>query len=270
MPADAYSVFRAELWWRLLPLICGVTAAAFATVAIAQKLASRARLRMRPLGVGGTAEMEFALAFPSFLMSVFVTVQMTLMINANLVIDYAAFCAARSAAVWLPRDHGGREGPNEIVAAESSRWQDSEKWQRIHRAATFAVIPISPRLSRFRFGFDIPALNPPFNPRSLEELAAAADASLARGPGLGRMALAVFDKWPYAYYFTDVDLLDDKGRPSTTFGGTVTARVTHDFEMAVPFAGPLFGYFFGQRYFRFFGGYYVPISASYTLMLAAS
>jgi hypothetical protein len=213
--------------------------------------------------------MEFALAFPVFLMCVLVTVQIALMVNATLIVDYAAFCAARSAAVWLPQSLGGREPANTIEPHEDWSWMpDSQKWARVHGAATLAVIPISPRLTRFRFGLEGRPLPRTLNPSYLEALAGAADARVRGGFSARQVALAVLDKWPYAYYYTNVDLLDAAGHVASQFQGTVTARVTHNFEMAVPFAGPLFGASFGSRYIPLIGGYYVPISASYTLMLA--
>src|SRR5262245_8294439 len=42
----------------------------------------------------GTTSLEFALALPVLLSMVFVTIQLTLWLNALLVVDYAAFSAA--------------------------------------------------------------------------------------------------------------------------------------------------------------------------------
>src|SRR5207248_2939927 len=96
----------------------------------------------------GTSELEFALAFPIFLVSVLITVQIALLLNAQLIVDYAAFCAARSAAVWVPQDLPD-EPPNAIASDDES---SSEKRARIRRAALVATLTVAPRLSTFLFG----------------------------------------------------------------------------------------------------------------------
>jgi len=275
MPVDTYSVMRADLWWRVAPLLLSFGLSSAAVMLFGRVLARRIRrLRVRPLGVSGTAEMEFVLAFPMFVATLMVTAQVALMINATLIVDYAAFCAARSAAVWLPQNLSAREPANTIEAHEDYTWMArSEKWRRIHRAAVMAAIPISPRASRFTFGIDFSKAEPlPITGDTLQSLASKADAQLRYGATIGQITLAVLDKWPYAYLGTNVDLLDASGHVAGKFDGTVTARVTHNFEMAVPYAGPLLGKAFGSRYLEYkgigIGGYYVPISAAYTLALA--
>jgi len=265
MSTESYCILRWELWWRVMPLMAAAILLAISAVASGRVACSRVRfVTLTRLGAAGTSELEFALAFPVFLVSVLVTVQVALMVNANLIVDYAAFCAARSAVVWIPREAPG-EGPNQ-VSPPGSR---SEKRTRIERAAVLAVTPISPRLSRVRFGLNIPRDAPPFTRDALADLAALGDAPASRQTSL-RMGMAVADKWAYASYFTTVDLLNGSGSVANAFDRVVTARVTHDMEMAVPFAGPMMGMAFGHRYLPFVGGYCVPISAAYTLALGAA
>ena len=51
-----------------------------------------------------TAMLDFVLIFPIFTTIVLVFTQLALLINARLVVSYAAFAAARSAVVWLGED----------------------------------------------------------------------------------------------------------------------------------------------------------------------
>jgi len=266
--APAYSPWRAELLDSLGPWamagIAGLLLAGLSLRRVAMPVAPRCA---RPLGNHGTSELEFAMAFPVFLVSVLTTVQMALTINALLVVDYAAYCAARSAIVWIPQALPGE--PAHAVDAGQSR--SSEKWSRVRRAATLAVTPIAPRLSRFRFGLSIPASGG-VDGRGLARLAQAADASLSGRVDYVRMGAAIADKWLYANWFTDVRLEDRAGRLQSRFesGSTVTARVTHKFELAVPFASQAIGAAFGSRYLPLIGGYYLPLTAAYTLRMAPS
>ena len=124
-----YELLRWELVARLIrPLGVLLVAALLATSLGVWLVRRRPRLARLRRGEVGTAELEFAAAFPWFLLSVFIAIQMMLVLNATLVVDYAAFCAARSASVWASEDA-----------------DEGEKWDRIERAARLATVPISPR-----------------------------------------------------------------------------------------------------------------------------
>ena len=73
-----------------------------------------------------TATLDFTLVFPIFTMVILVLAQLSLLINARLVVSYAAFAATRSAVVWL--EDGG-----EAVARE-----------RAEKAAEVGCSAISP------------------------------------------------------------------------------------------------------------------------------
>ncbi len=264
----AYSVLRPDLIQAIAPLLLMLVGLGLVTLWSMRAIAVRtaARRRWRP-DERGTSELEFTIALPVFLVSVLTVVQVALMVNAYLVVDYAAYCAARSAAVWLPQSTPGE--PERQLAADEE--DTSEKRSRIRRAAAIAVLPIAPRLSRFRPWLTIPAPPQPIDAATLARLAAVRPQDGATLTP-GRLAFALLEKWPYAWWGTEVSLRDDHGNPATSFADstTVTARVTHKFEMAVPFAGPALGYALGDRYIRFIGSFYLPITTSYTLMLAAS
>jgi hypothetical protein len=85
----------------------------------------------------GAATLEFALVLPVALMIVLIMIQSSLLMGGNLCTHYAAFCAARSAIVNVPRNFQ-EEGPNIVGDAASS-----SKLRRIQMAAIWAVMPVS-------------------------------------------------------------------------------------------------------------------------------
>jgi hypothetical protein len=280
-----YSPFRLDLLAAIFPIAAAGLACCAVTWVSGHVLLSRfGRIRLRRLDDRGGSELEFALAFPVFLVSVLTTVQVALMVNAALIVDYAAFCAARSAAVWLPQENGD-EAAGSIT---DPQLRDSEKGKRIRRAATFSCAPISPRLSQFAFGF-LPG-SPPADIPALKDLATALGGQAAGGPisptatgpinpaaavgpaDLVKLTRDVLDKWAYSELFTEVELRDTTGEAGTAFppDSPITARVTYRFYVNVPLAGPVLGALFGDRFVAFIGPYYIPISASYTLLQAHS
>ncbi len=59
--------------------------------------------RKRKLGEDGQAMVEFAITFPWVVLIVLAIMQIALMYNAKAMVDYAAFCGARCATVFVPR-----------------------------------------------------------------------------------------------------------------------------------------------------------------------
>lgn len=99
---------------------------------------------------GGTAAIEMAFVLPLGLMVFLIVIQAALLFNANMVVHYAAFMAARMATVVVPMDINDEErnlvyGPDQGV---------SEKRERIRRAAVMALLPISAKLDMSR-GSDV-------------------------------------------------------------------------------------------------------------------
>jgi Flp pilus assembly protein TadG len=114
----------------------------------------RARPRVRPAGVrgfhgdqGGTAAVEMAMVFPLALMIFLLIIQAALVFNANLVVHYAAFAAARVAVVVvplnLPNDGTWPEKRNWVRNPDVASVPASEKMEMIRRAAVLAVMPVS-------------------------------------------------------------------------------------------------------------------------------
>ena len=98
---------------------------------------------------GGTAAVEMALLFPFAVMIFLTIIQAALLFNANMVVHYAAFAAARMATVVVPMEIND-ESRNCVYSPEQGI---SEKREMIRRAAVLALVPISAKLDMPGIGF---------------------------------------------------------------------------------------------------------------------
>jgi len=117
-------------------------------------------LRVRRTGAAGprdfhadqraSAAIEMALLFPFALMIFLVIIQATLLFNANMVVHYSAFAAARMAVVVVPMNLGdinlGQEPSNLVWPCTEDSQGPSEKIEMIRRAAVLALVPVSASL----------------------------------------------------------------------------------------------------------------------------
>jgi len=101
---------------------------------------------------GGAAAVEMALLFPLAVLIFLTILQAALLFNANMVVHYAGFAAARMATVVVPMDLGdiSDEGRNLVYGPKQGI---SEKREMIRRAAVLALVPISARLEMPGVGF---------------------------------------------------------------------------------------------------------------------
>jgi hypothetical protein len=128
--------------------------------------ASRARLnlgRLRRLHAdqrGSAQSLSFVLTLPFFVMILLFIVQVSQLMIGTVVVHYAAWAAARAAAVWIPADLSGedlREGANCIstysIDVEASAPADGAtyvvapsgaKYEKVRAAAVLACLPIAP------------------------------------------------------------------------------------------------------------------------------
>ncbi len=90
------------------------------------------------LGEDGQALLEFALTFPILLTLVTLIMQFALVFNGTALVRYAAYNAARSAAVHLPLN--GNNGGDSAVQSKA------------RMAAAWSMAPVSPRASGGIFG----------------------------------------------------------------------------------------------------------------------
>lgn len=94
----------------------------------------------------GVAVLEFVLLFPIAMAIILVMIQSAMLMTGNLLVHYGAFCAARSAVVWIPADLREWGEPPNVVESPNR----SVKLGRIHQAGVLGVLPAG-ALSR-RFG----------------------------------------------------------------------------------------------------------------------
>lgn len=238
-----------------LPLILiGLGSAAAAGVS-GRCIVSLAR---RPRGAtAGSTTMEFTLAFPVFLVSVLVTIQTALLMHAQVVVDYAAFAAARSASVWV----ADLDRPQVTFDSGSA---EGEAQERVLQAAVLATVPISPKLNQLNLPFNIANPLAPFAQQVegslLQLIARLPDA----GQGVATLALDTATRWPYATWGTSVTLTAQREGCDDE---PLRVTVEHRFRMGVPFAGwALARGLGGYKLFGFLGGDAIlPIRASHSM-----
>ncbi len=135
---------RGASWWSCalrshVGITCGIVAAICA-LALQSTLLAMYRLCPSPLksirrDVRGMAVLEFALLFPIALAVVMIMIQTALLMAGNLVVHYAAFCAARSAIVTVPMNWSDQGEPRNVIMPNGL------KLEFIRRAAVQAVAP---------------------------------------------------------------------------------------------------------------------------------
>jgi len=140
--------------------------------------ASRAKVDLRRLGrlhsdqVGSAQTLSFVLTLPLFVMVMLFIVQVSQLMIAQIVVEYAAVATARAATVWIPAGLPAPEGPNcismyypdpdaadqspPILDPDSAGYGPSAggmtfvvepgsvKYDKIASAAVMACMPISP------------------------------------------------------------------------------------------------------------------------------
>jgi len=94
---------------------------------------------------GGTAAIQMTLLLPVALVIFLIITQAALLFNANMVVHYAGFCAARMATVVVPLEIGD-ELQNLVYNPDVATNPSSEKLEMIRRAAVLALAPISASL----------------------------------------------------------------------------------------------------------------------------
>lgn len=129
----------------------------------AQKKLRRTQALSSENGENGQAMTEFVLAFPVLLLAVLIIFQWSLLYLGYFMVDYASYCAARTAIVWIGQDlnqsqqsgqggqsgqsgqSGNKENENELRLDDSAG--DDIKMAKIKNAARFACVPISPPMT---------------------------------------------------------------------------------------------------------------------------
>jgi len=273
-------------WWALalgsdrfvfLAAVAGACVVALALVArvmlrlrgsVAAEPAGRSRwgrFRGRVDSERGVATLEFMLVFPFLMFLIMLLLQTMLVMVGQVYVHYAAFAATRAAIVQVPADYSsGRwfqrtgEPRNEIDLRRGS-----PKFDAVHRAAAYAVVPVSGRDAGgfYDEGAYTAALDDYFaatgreSPNWVDRLA---------GPRLG-----------YAADNTWVALMDAEvsnnavsfspmaGRVTIGPRDPVTVRVRHHLNLSIPYTRMIFAD--GTHQTQDGDGAYTAVEAQYTL-----
>jgi len=172
----------------------------------------------------GTAMLEFAMVLPILLMLVLLMVQSSLLMVGNLCVNYAAYCAARSAVVTVPLNLNDREVHNVVAFGDASG-----KLERIRQAAVWAVMPVSCA------SVEVPPLDASDLEDALDELFGVH--GLATPAWVTRQ---LRHRLGYADRYTSVDLEPPRGGDAYGDNEDLTVTVWHTFYLAVPYGGRLF------------------------------
>lgn len=269
-------------WWAVAirsPLFirCGLVllATAAALIVVGGAMARLGRRGRRSFGAdqAGVAVLEFVLLFPIAMAIILVMIQSAMLMAGNLLVHYGAFCAARSAVVWIPADLREFGEPPNVVG--SPDW--SVKLRRIRQAAVLGVLPAGAASRRFGRPADAAALR-----RTLSGVYG----HYGRDPGgwLDEPQAAKYGyvsnedhTWvavsPPTYDIDEVrdDALDGRidqmyfdGTTIPPYGPAepITVTLHHRLHLSVPYANRLFG----EELDGFPGHYATEVAVSYTLL----
>jgi hypothetical protein len=255
-----YSMFTASFMRSILPLTILALVLGFLSLRFANALARSRRVGsvVNADDESGSSAVEFVLVLPGLAMLLLMILQIALVVQAKFVVNYAAFCAVRSAIVVIP-DEVSRERRNEVGNHETS-----EKVEIIQRSAALPLTAISP-LPGFSIARGVPFLE---NPEVIADLIKLAPFDVAPDSMMGQVMLRA----PYAYHLenTAVQVLTVQGTEGGSFmdHDWVTVKVQYRYYLAVPFAKKLFGTSYsGNPFWNIIFGtdYYYPIVEQYTL-----
>ena len=263
-----YTPFTGSLALSVVPLLLAATA----LVVLVVRFSGRLRAAWEPTpqiageslvaGENGRSAIEFLLLLPIVLSILLLILEVALMVQAKFVVNYAAFCAVRSAIVWIPADAPGGEARNHIDRTDSS----SDKMQKIWRAAAFACVSISPQYSSSlvdRTGISDASDD---QKDAVERIAA-----FFPSDGDGNVADSFRNRLAYGFDSanTTIEIVAESSGSHDQNSGDygdhdpVTVRVTHRFYLGIPLANRLMGTSFGAGPGS---GFYYPISEQYTLL----
>jgi len=105
---------------------------------------------------GAVQSLSFVLTVPAFAMIFMLIVQISQLMIGIMVVNYAAFAAARAAVVWIPADTGFDEAENRIssyvpddagipgTGPQYTITPGTPKYRKIEMAAVLACMPLAP------------------------------------------------------------------------------------------------------------------------------
>lgn len=184
---------------------------------------ARHHVRLIRSDSGASYSLNLALVTPFYAMLICFVIEVTLMLNVQIGVDYAAFAAARSAAVWLPAEVTSTSRPAQLV-------------RMVELAAIQAITPWSSSLAT------------PAGHSVVDDGAAIAYADAYRRlvtTGRAQSDRYTLRKWRYAASATRVEFDPPAAAIMAGRGGSpreLTVTVTY----AMPFNIPLIGRMFGR------------------------
>jgi hypothetical protein len=211
----------------------------------------------------GASVIEFVLVFPFLLALLFIIMQIALLVQAKFVVNYAAFCAVRSAVVMIPaRVRSARTGKFERANRIDLTDARSPKMSIIRRAAALPCVGISPLYSP---SIGVATGTAP-NPSLLVPLTFV---TLHFPPVVESFSVAqqFLSRAQYAYDYnnTRIEIRRDNRSGKVVDHELITVRLNYRYYLVMPFANRLLGqtywgnWLFGSR------GFYYNITEQYTL-----
>lgn len=295
--AQQFEPFTQTFIRSLAPYAAALLALVVLTLRLGRRL-SEAAGRESPAAGGlaagaqsGASVIEFALLLPFLLTLLLLILQVSLIVQAKFVVNYAAFCAARAAVVTIPaKIYSRRTRRYEINNAIHLNHPASPKMRIIRRAAALPCTAISPVMGLSpTSGLKNPELmlstqTLPLEPSFYEGLLRVA---LYPGNYKGHwVGQELFQRASYAYdeENTTVEVIreggagaevefDEQGNQTRQRGlrdhDLVTVRVRFRYYLAVPGANRLIGraYIPGWLNFLTRTAYYAEMVEQYTLPL---
>jgi hypothetical protein len=226
---------------------------------------------------GGGQAAEFMLVIPVFMTILLMGVQFVLLCNASLLVQYAAYNAARSAIVWIPAgpEVDAKMKRNRLLPQQAqASWE--QKNERMHAAAAMSLIGVSPPLDQLGLtgvalqqGMIGDYIASTVLQHLVPSFGASDDGEI--DTKYGRLAR----KWLYARNHVEVRIQEgsdeqQKGGAqeiNVSDTGNVTATVGYRFYLHIPIANRLLGEpFVHVPGFFQMGPYYRWISAKVTLV----
>lgn len=235
-------------WWCLAGLVICSALGLFALWSLL-RLFRVARTFCLHRDQAGSTIVEFPIALIVLVLMSLLTWQLGFLVSAYIVVDYAAFAAARVAIVQIP-PHVDDEEPAHKV--RDITLEDSNKGDEIHDAAAFVCYPISAQYT--------------FDDSWTSEVPILEEVMQFPGAEAFTDALETFDfatRYVYALRNTSAKLIvagKESGDHAFGAGSEVTVEVTHDFSLRIAIAARVFGSLQVPE------GYVTPVKAQATLL----
>lgn len=129
-----------------------------ASVGALRLLAWTSGVRMQPRRLtalhadqrGGVQSLSFVLTMPLFVIIMMFIVQLSQLMIARSMVEYAAFAAARSAVVWIPANLGPGSGEQENRIARLA-YLGEEPGSDGQSYSVYEVVPTSPKFNKIHF-----------------------------------------------------------------------------------------------------------------------